>query len=70
MLIVGELDDNVDPASTYQLVNQLIKQGKDHEFIMVPGMGHASGGDFGEKKRRDFFVKHLLGVNPPAWNLY
>ncbi|VTR28970.1 S9 family peptidase [Sphingobacterium thalpophilum] len=70
MLIVGELDDNVDPASTYQLVNQLIKHGKDHEFIMVPGMGHSSGGDFGEKKRRDFFVKHLLGVNPPAWNLY
>ena len=70
MLIVGELDDNVDPASTYQLVNQLIKQGIDHEFIMVPGMGHASGGDFGEKKRRDYFVKHLLGVDPPSWNLY
>ncbi|MBE8722408.1 S9 family peptidase [Sphingobacterium pedocola] len=70
MLIVGELDDNVDPSSTYQLVNQLIKNGKDHEFIMVPGMGHSSGGDFGEKKRRDFFVKHLLGVDPPAWNQY
>ncbi|MBE8712812.1 S9 family peptidase [Sphingobacterium hungaricum] len=70
MLIVGEMDDNVDPASTYQLVNQLIKQGKDHEFIMVPGMGHSSGGDYGEKKRRDFFVKNLLGVDPPAWNQY
>jgi len=70
MLIVGELDDNVDPASTYQFVNQLIKNGKDHELIMVPGMGHSSGGDYGEKKRRDFFVKHLLEVNPPSWNLY
>lgn len=70
MLIVGELDDNVDPASTYQLVNQLIKHNKDHEFIMVPGMGHASGGEYGEKKRRDFFVKHLLGENPPAWDHY
>src|SRR5690606_19066173 len=70
MLIVGELDDNVDPASTYQLVNQLIKNGKEHELIMVPGMGHSSGGDYGEKKRRDFFVKNLLGVEPPAWNLY
>jgi hypothetical protein len=37
---------------------------------MVPGMGHASGGDFGEKKRRDYFVKHLLGVEPPAWTAY
>lgn len=67
MLIVGELDDNVDPASTYQLVNQLIKNGKEHELILVPGMGHSSGGDYGEKKRRDFFVKHLLGVDPPKW---
>lgn len=70
MLIVGELDDNVDPASTYQLVNQLIKNGKDHELIVVPGMGHSSGGDYGEKKRRDFFVKNLIEVNPPAWDLY
>lgn len=70
MLILGEMDDNVDPSSTYQLVNQLIKHDKDHEFILVPGMGHSSGGDYGEKKRRDFFVKHLLEVNPPAWNAY
>ncbi|QBQ41921.1 S9 family peptidase [Sphingobacterium psychroaquaticum] len=68
MLIVGELDDNVDPASTYQLTNALIKANKEHELIMVPGMGHSSGGDYGEKKRRDFFVKNLLEVNPPAWN--
>ncbi len=68
MLIVGELDDNVDPSSTYQLTNALIKASKDHELILVPGMGHSSGGDYGEKKRRDFFVKHLLGTNPPAWN--
>lgn len=70
LLIVGELDDNVDPASTYQLVDALIKNNKDHEMIMVPGMGHSSGGDFGEKKRRDFFVKHLLKVEPPAWGTY
>lgn len=70
MLIVGELDDNVDPSSTYQLVNQLIKHDKDHEFILVPGMGHSSGGEFGEKKRRDYFVKHLLGVDPPKWSEY
>lgn len=67
MLIVGELDDNVDPSSTYQLTNALIKASKDHELIVVPGMGHSSGGDYGEKKRRDFFVKHLMGVNPPSW---
>ena len=59
MLIVGELDDNVDPASTYQFSNALIKANKDHELVVIPGMGHSSGGEYGEKKRRDFFVKHL-----------
>jgi dipeptidyl aminopeptidase/acylaminoacyl peptidase len=68
MLILGELDDNVDPSSTLQLVNALIKANKDFDFVMVPGMGHSSGGDYGERKRRDFFVKHLLQVAPPAWN--
>ena len=70
LLIVGEVDDNVDPASTYQLSNALIKANKDHEMILVPGMGHSSGGDYGERKRRDFFVKHLIGIDPPAWNKY
>ncbi|WP_210490373.1 S9 family peptidase [Rufibacter aurantiacus] len=67
MLILGELDDNVDPASTLQLVDALIKANKNFDFLMVPGMGHSSGGEYGEHKRRDFFVKHLLGIDPPAW---
>ncbi len=37
MLVVGEMDDNVDPASTYQLVNALIKAGKDFELVALPG---------------------------------
>lgn len=67
MLIVGEVDDNVDPASTMQVVDALIKARKEHELIVVPGANHGSGGEYGEHKRRDFFVKHLLGVNPPTW---
>lgn len=68
MLIVGELDDNVDPASTMQLANALIKAKKDFELIVVPGVGHACGGEYAERKRRDFFVKNLLGVIPPDWS--
>ncbi|WP_257666395.1 S9 family peptidase [Parapedobacter tibetensis] len=67
MLIVGEVDDNVDPASTMQVVDALIKANKEHELVVIPGAGHTSGGEYGEKKRRDFFVKHLLGVEPPVW---
>jgi len=67
LLILGEMDDNVDPASTMQFMNALIKANKNFDFLMVPGMGHSMGGDYGEHKRRDFFVKHLMGVDPPEW---
>ena len=68
MLVVGEMDDNVDPSSSYQVVNALIKANKDFEFILIPGAHHTMGESFGEHKRYDFFVKNLLGVEPPAWN--
>lgn len=70
LLINGEIDDNVDPASTEQLVNALIKAGKDFEYVFVPGARHISnGGTYGTRKRRDFFVTNLLGVKAPEWNM-
>ncbi len=68
MLLVGEMDDNVDPSSTYQVVNALQKANKDFEFVLIPGAHHTMGETFGEHKRYDFFVKNLLGVDPPSWS--
>ncbi len=68
MLVVGELDDNVDPSSTFQVVNALEKAGKDFELVVLPGVHHTMGEQFGEHKRYDFFVKNLLHVNPPKWS--
>ena len=70
LLINGEMDDNVDPASTVQVVDALVKAGKDFDYLFIPGMRHSGGGDYGEHKRRDFFVRHLLGVDPPEWKLF
>ena len=67
LLVVGEMDNNVDPASTYQVVNQLIKHNKDFEMLVIPGAGHTNGGAYGEHKRFDFFTRHLLGAKPPEW---
>ena len=67
MLVVGELDDNVDPASTMQVANALINANKDFELVVLPGAHHTMGEAFGEHKRFDFFVRHLLGVQPPKW---
>ncbi|WP_321424730.1 DPP IV N-terminal domain-containing protein [uncultured Bacteroides sp.] len=68
MLVVGEMDDNVDPSSTMQVVNALIKANKNFELVVLPGSNHTLGGEYGEHKRYDFFVKNLMGVNPPAWD--
>lgn len=67
MLVVGEMDDNVDPASTMQVVDALIKANKDFELVVIPGAHHTMGEAYGDHKRYDFFVKHLMGKNPPAW---
>ncbi|HEY4129329.1 MAG TPA: prolyl oligopeptidase family serine peptidase [Gemmatimonadaceae bacterium] len=68
MLIVGELDTNVDPSSTMQVVNALIKANKQFDLLVIPGADHTNGGPYGERKRDDFFVHHLLGVEPPVRN--
>jgi dipeptidyl aminopeptidase/acylaminoacyl peptidase len=67
LLIVGELDTNVDPASTMQVVNALIKADKDFDLLVVPGGRHGAGGSpYGRRRRNDFFVRHLLGEEPRA----
>ncbi|HNW52352.1 MAG TPA: prolyl oligopeptidase family serine peptidase, partial [Prolixibacteraceae bacterium] len=68
MLILGEIDDNVDPSSTMQVANAMIKAKKDFELVVLPGVHHTLGGDYGEIKRRDFFVRILLGQSTPDWN--
>ena len=68
LLVVGEMDTNVDPSSTMQVADALIRADKDFELLYIPGAGHGPGGAYGTRKRNDFFVRHLLGVQPPDWN--
>ncbi|MFY8071179.1 MAG: prolyl oligopeptidase family serine peptidase [Pirellula sp.] len=60
-LVVGELDSNVDPASTMQVVDALVRANKDFELLYIPGGGHGVGSTPYCKRRRDeFFRRHLL----------
>ena len=70
LLVVGEMDTNVDPSSTMQVVNQLIKHDKPFDLLVIPGAGHGSGGAYGDHKRYDFFVRELLGLTPPKWTAF
>jgi dipeptidyl-peptidase 4 len=64
LLIVGELDQNVDPSSTYQAANALNNAGKEYDFLLVPNGGHTVGFDtaYGRTRTRTFLFRHLGGV--------
>jgi dipeptidyl aminopeptidase/acylaminoacyl peptidase len=69
LLIVGEQDSNVDPASTMQVVNALIKADKDFELLVVPGGEHGVGRSTGpiayvQRRQFEFFVRTLQGAPP------
>jgi dipeptidyl aminopeptidase/acylaminoacyl peptidase len=60
LLVVGEEDRNVDPASTTRTVRALIEAGKDFDFLLMPGVGHgACEKPYAAKRRADFLVRHL-----------
>lgn len=60
-LTVGEVDSNVDPASTMQVVNALIRADKDFEMLVVSGSNHGAGeSPYAARKRKKFFVRYLL----------
>ncbi|MDQ2686319.1 MAG: DPP IV N-terminal domain-containing protein [Armatimonadota bacterium] len=68
-LMVGEMDTNVPPESTLRLADALIKSNKDFDLLVLPGSDHTSGGAYGERRRRDFFIQHLLGAETPDRNV-
>jgi dipeptidyl aminopeptidase/acylaminoacyl peptidase len=73
LMIVGEQDSNVDPASTMQVVNALIKANKDFDLLVVPGAEHSVGRstgpiDYAARRQFGFFVRNLAGEPTPNWN--
>ena len=68
LLVAGELDHNVDPASTMQVANALIKANKHFELLIVPGAGHgalvtpfgAVPAPYSMQRMLDFFTRSLI----------
>lgn len=60
MLVVGEVDRNVDPASTMQAAAALVKAGKDFDLLVMPGVGHgACETPYASRRRAEFLLRHL-----------
>jgi len=66
LLAHGTMDPNVPPSNTLLLVNELIKANKDFDLLMLPNRNHSFGNEpYMVRRRWDYFVKHLLGAEPP-----
>lgn len=67
LLAHGTMDSNVPPYNTLLVVNELIAANKDFDLIMFPNRGHGFGNEpYMMRRRWDYFVRHLLGAEPPA----
>jgi len=66
LLAHGTLDGNVPYYNTLLVVNELIAANKDFDLILFPNRGHGfSSEPYMMRRRWDYFVKHLLGADPP-----
>lgn len=67
LLIHGDMDENVHVASTMVVVDELIKANKDFDLLIMPNQPHGcTGHPYFVRRRWDYFVQHLLGLDPPA----
>ncbi|WP_255563472.1 S9 family peptidase [Mucilaginibacter rivuli] len=67
MLAHGLMDNNVPPQNTLLVVEALEKANKDYDLVIFPNSAHGYGqyGPYMMRRRWDYFVKYLLGVEPP-----
>ncbi|HVL70027.1 MAG TPA: DPP IV N-terminal domain-containing protein [Vicinamibacterales bacterium] len=66
LLAHGTMDTNVPVYSTLLVVDELIRANKDFDLILLPNRGHGFGSEpYMVRRRWDYFVKHLMGAEPP-----
>lgn len=70
LLAHGSMDNNVPFYSTLLVVDALIKANKDFDLIIFPNRNHGFGNEpYMVRRRWDYFVKHLLGSEPPGYEM-
>ena len=67
MLAHGAMDDNVPIYNTYLVADALVKANRDFDLLVFPNARHGYGADgpYMMRRRWDYFVKNLLGAEPP-----
>ena len=66
MLAHGTMDGNVPVYNTLLVADKLIAANKDFDLVLFPNRSHGFGNEpYMLRKRWDYFVKNLLGAEPP-----
>ncbi|MFC1502699.1 alpha/beta hydrolase family protein, partial [bacterium] len=63
----GAVDDNVHPTHVMQLVDALLKAGKDFDWFMYPGMAHGIRYQQARDKQMNWFMRHLKPETMDEW---
>jgi dipeptidyl-peptidase-4 len=67
LLAHGTMDTNVPPYNTLLVVNELIRANKDFDLLLLPNRGHGFATEpYMIRRRWDYFVRNLMGAEPPA----
>jgi dipeptidyl aminopeptidase/acylaminoacyl peptidase len=67
LLAHGLMDNNVPPQNTLLVVEALEKANKNFDLVVFPNSPHGYGayGPYMMRRRWDYFVKNLMGAEPP-----
>jgi len=69
LIMMSELDENVLPGTTLQVIDALIKMDKDFDMLLVPNANHYTGNPHLTRRVWDYFVEHLHGIEPPEYQI-
>jgi dipeptidyl aminopeptidase/acylaminoacyl peptidase len=66
LIAYGTTDNNVPPYNSLLVVDALVRNNKDFDLLALPNRRHGFGGEpYMVRRRWDYFVRHLLGAEPP-----
>ncbi len=70
MVFIGDMDENVPAVVNYQFVAALQKANKDYDLLVLWNATHWDSAllPYVMRKTWDYFIRHLMGEEPPDWN--
>ncbi len=67
LIAYGEMDEHMPAATATRLIDALTKANRDYDLVVMPNRAHGFSQDrYFSRRLFDYFVRHLLGSEPPV----